>query len=328
MTKQRRTLCATIATAILLSLGTSGLFAQEPFPSRPLRIIVAYTAGTGGDVVARIIANGMLPIVGQNVIVENRPGAGGMVGTEFGAKAPADGYTLTLASVGTLIITPAMSRSVRYNTEKDFTAIGGVARSAFVVVSANTPEAPQTFQELVSRLKEKGGGTFGSPGTGTTTHLVAEIVLRQAGVKYTHVPYRGSTQSLVDVASGQVMFAFDTVGGALSLVKSGRLRPLAVSGPERVASMPGVPTISESGMPGFNVVSWWGLVAPAATPPEVVRKLSDALIRTLETAEVRTRLAGQEVEPFPLAAPALGALIRKETPMWSDLVRETKLTID
>ena len=327
MSHHRRNLCASIVTAITLSLGTSGLFAQEIFPSHPLRIVVAYTAGTGGDVVARIIAQGLLPILGQNVLVENRPGAGGMVGTEFGAKAPVDGYTLTLATVGTLIITPAMSRNVRYNAEKDFVAVGGVARSAFTVVTANTPEAPQTFQELMSRLKEK-GGTFGSPGSGTTTHLVAEIVLRQAGVKFTHVPYRGSTQSLVDVASGQVAFAFDTVGGALSLVKSGRLRPLAVSGADRVASLPGVPTIAESGMPGINLVSWWGLVAPAATPPEIVKKLSDALLRALENPEVKTRFAAQEVEPFPLPGPALGALIRKEAPMWVNLVKETKLTID
>lgn len=153
MNKHRRTLCAAVTTAIALSLGTSSLFAQETFPSRLPRIVVAYTAGTGGDVMARIVANGLTPILGPNVIVENRLGASGMVGSEFGAKVPAEGYSLTLATVGTLIITPVMSRSVRY-ANKDFVSVGGVARSAFAVVTVNMPEAPKTFQELNSRLKE------------------------------------------------------------------------------------------------------------------------------------------------------------------------------
>ena len=324
MNQPRRHLCATFATAAALAFGASALHAQDAFPSKPVKIIVAYTAGTGGDVVSRIVADALGRVLGQPVIVENNPGAGGILGTEHGAKAPPDGYTLTLATAGTLIVTPVINPAVRYKADRDFTPVGGVARSAFVVVTANTPEAPSSFQELVRRLKEK-EGTYGSPGAGTTTHLAAEIVFKQAGIKVKHVPYRGSTQSLTDVASGQVSIGVDTVGGSLPLVKAGKLKALAVTGDTHVASLPGVPTVSESGVAGLNVVGWWGLVAPAGTPPDVVGKLSDALVKALEQPDVRERLARQEVEPFPLPAAAFGGLIRKETPMWADRAAENNM---
>lgn len=322
----RRQLC--VALTLALSWGVYQVQAQEVYPSKPVRIIVAFTAGTGSDVVGRIVANAMSPILGQSLIIENRPGAGGMLGTELGAKSPADGYTLTLASAGALIIAPVMSKSgPKYHADKDFVPIGGLARSAFVVVTANTPEAPQTFQELISRVKDK-GANFGSPGTGTTTHLVGEIMLQKAGVKATHVPYRGSSQSLTDTAAGQVGFAFDTVAGALPLVRAGKLRALAVSSAERVSSMPTTPTLSEAGIPDYSIVSWWGLLAPAGTPTDVVKKLSDALLRALDTPDVKAKLAAQEVQAFPLSSAEFGALIRKETPMWTDLVLTNKLMSD
>ena len=169
MTKIRRFLCLHIASLFVLSFGLTNVAAQESFPSKPIRIIVGFTPGTGSDVVARIVSQSYSSILGQSIIIENKPGAGGMLGPEFGAKATPDGYTLTLASAGGLIIAPAMSKSPpKYKAEKDFVPIGGLAKSAFVVVTANTADAPQTFQELVTRLKEK-GGYFGSPGTGTTT---------------------------------------------------------------------------------------------------------------------------------------------------------------
>lgn len=326
MLRLRRHLLAALAVAATTCLPP--VQAQDVFPSKPVRIIVAFTAGTGSDVVGRIVAQAMSTILGQPVIIENRPGAGGMLGTEQGAKSPPDGYTITLASAGALFIAPAMSRSApKYHAEKDFVPIGGLARSAFVVVTANTPEAPQTFQELTARIKEK-GGNFGSPGNGTTTHLVGEVLLQKAGVKATHVPYRGSAQSLIDTAAGQVAFAFDTVAGALPLVRGGKLRALAVSSADRTASMPNTPTLSEAGLPGFSIVSWWGLLAPAGTPPDVVKKLSDALVRALESPDVKVKLAAQEIMPFPLPSAEFAGLIRKEMPMWTDLVRENKLTSD
>lgn len=196
-----------------------------------------------------------------------------------------------------------------------------------MVVTANTPEALHTFQELTTGIKAK-GDNFSSPGAGTTTHLVGEILLQKAGVKATHVPYRGSSQSLTDTAAGHVQFAFDTVAGALPLAQGGKLRVLAVSTPERSASLPNVPTLSEAGLTGFSIVSWWGLLAPAGTPPTIVRKLSDALLRVLDNPEVKSKLAAQEVEPFPLPSAGFANLIAKEAPMWSNLVRESKLSSD
>jgi len=328
MTKIHRLLCLNIASLFVFSMGMSNAVAQESFPSKPIRIIVGFTPGTGSDVVARIVSQSYSSILGQTVIIENKPGAGGMLGPEFGSKAAPDGYTLTLASAGGLIIAPAMSKSPpKYKAEKDFVPIGGLAKSAFVVVTANTAEAPQTFQELVKRLKDK-GGYFGSPGTGTTTHLVGEVLLKQAGVKATHVPYKGSAQAMIDTAAGQVGFSFDTVAGALPLIRAGKLRALAVTSPDRIASLSSVPTVSESGVSGFSVVGWWGLLAPAGTPPEVVAKLSDALIKSLNNPQTKSSLSAQEVEPYPLASSAFGALLLKETPMWTELVKENKLVSD
>jgi len=328
MNRIRRFLCLNMASMVVLALGMSNASAQESFPSKPIRIIVGFTPGTGSDVVARIVSQSYSNILGQPIVIENKPGAGGMLGPEFGAKATPDGYTLTLASAGGLIIAPAMSKSPpKYKAEKDFVPIGGLAKSAFVVVTANSADAPSTFQELVARLKDK-GGYFGSPGTGTTTHLVGEVLLKQAGVKATHVPYRGSSQAMTDTASGQVGFSFDTVAGALPLIRAGKLRALAVTSAERIASLPNVPTVSESGVSGFSVVGWWGLLAPAGTPPDVVTKLSDALIKSLNNPQTKSSLSAQEVEPYPLASSAFGALIFKEAPMWTELVKENKLVSD
>ena len=261
------------------------------------------------------------------MFINKGAGAGVFIATNAGANGGADGYTLTIATPGTLSIIPAMNRKVQYKTDRDFVAIGAIARSAYVVVSANTAEAPRTFGELLSRLKEK-GGTYGIPGVGSTTHLAGEVVLRQAGVKATAVPYPGSTQMLTDVVSGQVGFGFNTVGATLPLVKAGKLRALAVTSAERVASLPDVASASESGVTGLNLAGWWGMVAPAGTPPQAVKKLSDALVNALEAPEVRAKMTAMEVEPFALPAVAFGQLIRQEDPLWASLVKENKLSAE
>ena len=327
MSKLVRILFVVVSISLTTLMTTQVVLAQDNFPSRPIRIIVPYTAGTGADVLSRILAQAMTPILGQPITVENRPGAGGMVGTDFGAKAPADGYSLTMATPGTLIIIPAMNRNAKYVTERDFIPIGTVALSSYVVVTANSTNAPQNFQELLTSLKNK-GGSYGIPGIGSTTHLAAEVVLRQAGVKATPVPYPGSCQMLTDVSSGQVGFGVNVVGATLPLVKGGKLRALAVTSAARVATLPNVPSMSEVGLTGVNLVGWWGWVAPIGTPPEAVKKLSDALIKALDNPDVKAKLASQEVEPFPLSSSAFATLIRNETPLWTDLVRENKLTAD
>ena len=322
----RRTLA--LGAPLVLAAAAIRPAAAQEFPSRPVKIIVAYPPGTGSDLLVRNLSADLAKLLGQPVIVDNRAGAGGIIGTEAGARSPADGYTMTVATAGTLIITPTMTPNVPYNAEKDFVAVGGLARSAFVIVGANTPDAPKNFLELAERVARAGGANFSSPGVGTTTHLAGELMLQKAGIKATHVPYRGSAQSLGDVSSGQVLFGFDTVGATLPLVKAGRLRALAVSSATRAAALPDTQTLSESGVPGvrdFSLVGWWGLVVPSATPPEIVTRLSDAMLAVLDNPEVRKRLIAQEVEPFPISSRDLGDLIGKERPLWTEMVKQVNL---
>ena len=319
---RRKTLGALAATAALgLAMGMPAQ-AQSDFPNRPIKVIVAFTAGTGSDLLARNLTPELSRLLGQSVIVENRGGAGGIVGTEAGARAAPDGYTLTVASTGGMLIVPLMTPTAQYRHDKDFVPIGGMARSAYVLFTANTPDAPRTFQELVERVRKAPGTNFASPGVGTATHLSGELILKTAGLKGTHVAYKGSAQALGDVASGQVLFGFDTTGAALPLIKGGKLRPLAVSSQNRVTSLPDVPTLGESGLKGFYLDGWWGLYAPANTPREIVAKLSDALGKTLTDPEVRKRLAAQEVEPYPLSAAETMAQLQKELPLWQQAVKD------
>ena len=323
MDRSRRVLLAALAAAGC----APAALGQDRYPSRPIRLIVSFAAGTGGDALARIVGTTLGQQLGQPVVVDNRPGAGGVTGTEQGARAAADGYTLVLGTTSTLLTNPALNPAVRYHAERDFTAIGGMARTSFVVVTANTPEAPHTLAQLLERLRD-GRGSFGSAGVGTVTHLASELLLKRTGLAATHAPYRGSSQSLTDVAAGQLTFATDTPVAALPLIRAGRLRALAVTAAERLPSLPAVPTAVESGVPGLRVAAWWGLMAPAGLPPDLTRRLSDALLRTLAAPEVRTQLAGLELEPLALGAPQFAALIAAELPVWTDFVRQLGLKVE
>ncbi|MDM0014564.1 tripartite tricarboxylate transporter substrate-binding protein [Variovorax sp. J22P168] len=300
----------------------------EAFPNRPVKLIVAFAPGTGGDALARIVANAMGPLLGQPVIVDNRSGAGGVMGTEQGAHAPADGYTLTLGTTSTLLTNPALNPKLRYRVDKDFTPVAGLARTAFVLVTANTPEAPRALADLRQRLAGTKGGSFGSAGVGTVGHLATEYFLRQTGSSAVHVPYRGSGAALTDVAGGQLLFSCDTIVAALPLVRAGRLRVLAVTSAERTDALSGAPTAAEAGIPFMKLSAWWGLVAPAGTPPAVVARLSDAATRALAMPEVQSQLASQVMEPMPLDAAAFGQLIRTELPFWTDFVRQTGIRVE
>lgn len=301
--------------------------AEARFPDKPIKLIVAFAPGTGSDVLARIMAASMGPLLGQPIIVDNRSGAGGVMGTEQGARSPADGYTLTLATTSTLLTNPALSPKVRYRADKDFTPVAGLARTAFVLVTAETSEAPHSIADLRKRLAQ-GGSSFGSAGVGTITHLAAEVFLKQAEQKAVHVPYRGSGAALTDVASGQLLFGCDTVVAALPLIRGGRLRALAVSSPQRLPALPDVPTAAEAGIPKWQLSAWWGLVAPAGTPPTVVASLSNAALKALESPEVRGQLASQQLEAMALPAAGFGALIHSEQPFWSAFVRQTGIQVE
>ena len=317
---------ARLAGAALFALAAVSASAQQ-FPDKPVKIVVAFAPGTGSDVLARLVANGMGPILGGNVIVDNRPGGGGVVGTDSVARAPADGYTLALGTTSTLVTNPALQPNVKYSVEKDFTPVAGLGKAWYVIVTANTPESPRTFQELVARLKSA-PSPFASAGQGTITHLASEMFLHRMGVKdATHVPYKGSSQAMTDVAGAQVLFASDTVAAALPLIRAGKLRPLAVTAPERVATLPDVPTTKELGYPDLRAHAWLVLMAPANTPAPVVAKLSDAALKALATPEMKEKMKAQELEPMAMDSKALGQFIRAEAPYWNNFIKQTGIKV-
>lgn len=325
---RRQMLHAAFAAALgAVSMPRAMAQSAERFPSRPIKLIVAFAPGTGSDALARIVANAMVPLLGQPLIVDNRSGAGGATGTEQGARAAADGYTLTLATTSTLLTNPALNPKVRYRPERDFAPVAGLARTAFVLVVAETAEAPRSLAELNRVLAQK-GGSFGSPGVGTVGHLTAEYFLSQAKQKAVHVPYRGSSAALTDVAGGVLLFGCDTLVAALPLIRAGKLRALFVTAPERLSTLPNVPTVAEAGMPQLALSAWWGIVAPAGTPPTVVAALSDAAMGALGQPAVKAQLASQQLDPMPLPSAAFGALIHSELPFWTDFVRQTGIRLE
>jgi tripartite-type tricarboxylate transporter receptor subunit TctC len=313
----RFALAAVLASAALVAP------AAAEFPDKPVKIVVAFAPGTGSDVLARLVANGMGPILGGSVIVDNRPGGGGIVGTESVARSPADGYTITLGTTSTLVTNPALNPDVKYSVEKDFAPVAGLGKAWYVIVTANTPESPKTLAELTARMKAQ-PGAFASAGQGTITHLASEMYLHRMGVKNaTHIPYKGSSQALTDVTGGQMLFASDTVAAALPLIRGGKLRALAVTAPERLATLPDVPTTKELGYPDLRAHAWLVLMAPAGTPAPVVAKLADSAIKAMNTPDMREKLKAQELEPMILDSKALGEFIRNETPYWNNFIKSS-----
>lgn len=304
----------------------SPAYADPTFPNRPINLVVAFGPGTGSDTIARILSEKMREILGSPVTVENRLGGGGVIGTEYVARAKPDGYTLTMGTTSSLGTTPVLNPNAKYDVKKDFAFISGLAKSDYVIITSTRPGSPQTLGELLARLKKE-PSSFASAGVGTITHLATEMLLHKASVSATHVPYKGSGQVIIDVAAGQVLFATDSPSAALPLIKSGKLRALAVTGPTRLGALPDVPTVAESGFPGFQVLAWWCLAAPAGTPEAVIKKLSDAAQKAVASPEITDRLRKMEIEPMLMNAAELTAFIDKDIPAWTNFIRSSGIKI-
>ena len=304
----------------------SPAYADPTFPNRPINLVVAFGPGTGSDTIARILSEKMREILGSPVTVENRLGGGGVIGTEYVARAKPDGYTLTMGTTSSLGTTPVLNPNAKYDVKKDFAFISGLAKSDYVIITSTRPGSPQTLGELLARLKKE-PSSFASAGVGTITHLATEMLLHKASLTATHVPYKGSGQVIVDVAAGQVLFATDSPAAALPLIKSGKLRALAVTGPTRLGALPDVPTVAESGFPGFQVLAWWCLAAPAGTPEAVIKKLSDAAQKAVASPEITDRLRKMEIEPMLMNAAELTAFIDKDIPAWTNFIRSSGIKI-
>lgn len=295
--------------------------AAASYPGKVVRIIVPATAGGGADIIARILAQPLGKSLGQNFVVDNRPGAANIIGTEIVAKAQADGYTLLLGTTGPLANNPLLYAKLPYDSVKDFAPISNVANSAFVLVVHPTLPA-KSIAELISLAKAKPGElSYASWGRGSATHLAAELFMTMTHVKMVQVPYKGSGNAMPDMLAGNVQLAFDSMLSSVPYIHAGRLRPLGVTALKRSSVLPEVPTISESGLDGFEAGSWYGLLAPAKTPREIVTKLHDEIIKALKLPEVQERLATLGTEPIGSTPAQFGDQILRDLAKWGKVVQ-------
>jgi tripartite-type tricarboxylate transporter receptor subunit TctC len=309
----------------LLSLGSAAAFGQAPWPAKPVRLVVGFPPGTTGDLLARIAAPRMSESLGQPVVVENRPGAGSSIAAEAVAKAAPDGHTLLLSTIANAI-NPSLYK-LGFDFSRDLAAIALLADVSGLL--AAHPSAPPTVRALISAAKADPGKIhFASSGNGTVTHLWGEMFSGSAGIKLVHVPYKGSSQAVTDVLAGNVALLFTPASTVIPHVASGRLSALAVIGRQRLAALPDVPTLAEQGIAGFESGLWFGLNAPAGTPPAVIERLNAEVRRVFGLADVKAQLAAQGIDPAPGSAEAFATFIRQETQKWARVVRESGTKVD
>jgi tripartite-type tricarboxylate transporter receptor subunit TctC len=311
--------------AAVVALGISAAQAQ-PYPTRPIKLIVPFPPGGPVDVMARVVVQRLATGLGQ-VIIDNRSGAGGTLGSKAAGMAEPDGYTLLFGSSTTLAAGPSLYRNPGYDPVKSFVPVGMISSVPFVLAIA--PHVPaRTLGDLVTYAKANPGKVnFGAP-TGTLPHLTGEMLKMRAGIDIVHIPYKGAATAITDVLSGQMDMAFEPISVMVGHVREGKVIPLVVTGAERSPELPDVPTMIESGYPGFVSMSWTGIVAPAGTPPEVVAKLNRAVIDSFRSKEAADSLARLGAEPKFGTPEAFGATIAAEIPKWAEIVRAAGLRLD
>lgn len=324
----RRSLLAALLSLGLLLPHALPVGAQAAFPNRPIRVVIGFPAGGPLDQHARAWADRLDKILGQPVVIEYKPGAGGSIGADYVAKSSADGHTLLLANTGTMVINPALYARLPYDTLRDFAPVARTAQQPLALI-VNPAVPARTLQEFVALARARPGTlNYASAGNGGISHLVPEMFKRAAGIFMVHLPYRGSAPAFTDVMAGQAQFMAESVPQAAQYHHQGKVRALAVTSRARNPALPDVPTVIEQGYPGFEVVGFYGVLAPAATPKDVVAKLSDAFRSVLENPELRAKMVALGADPAYLPAPEFARFLASEMPRWAKAVRESGATID
>ena len=316
-----------LKAAAVLAAGIYPARPRAQYPGRPIRLIVPGGAGASTDAVARIVQNPGQLALGQPLVVENIVGAGGVVGTMEVVRSPPDGYALLLASMGTHVLVPLLVPSAGFDTLRDLAPITKLVNVPGIILAA--PDLPvRNLSELIALARTSPQPlAYGTPGVGTSAHLMAELLCTRVGIKLLQIPYKSSPQSYVDLMAGRIPLVFTLVTGVQGLVASGKMKPIAVTGARRIGALPQVPTVQESGVPDFDVVSWYGLMAPAGTPPAIVDRVYGAMKQVLRSDEVRNRLADLGAETAGNSPAEFAGDLRAEFQKWGELIQAAKIKV-
>ena len=316
-----------LLTASALALATTAAFAQS-YPSKSVRLISPFAPGGGADITCRALAQKLSAAFGQQVVVDNRGGAGGLVGVEIAAKSPPDGYTIVLGTIGNIAVAPSMYSKMPYDPQKDLVPIGQTANTLNVLVVH--PSLPaKTVKEFIAVAKKNPDKLlFGSSGAGAADHLAGELFNIMAGVKMVHIPYKGGAPAMLDLVAGQVQLVFATVATALGSIEANRIRPIAMTGNQRYERLPNIPTISEGGLKGFEANNWYGLFAPAGTPRDVIARIHAETAKALGMADVKTRLLDAGIIATSSTPEVFAGYIKSETQKWAKVVKAANIKPD
>jgi tripartite-type tricarboxylate transporter receptor subunit TctC len=314
---------AGLAVAVL-----SPAAAAQGYPNKPIRLILAVPAGATPDVTARLLTPGLSQVLGQQLVVDNRGGAGGLIGAELASKASPDGYTVFIGSPGALTILPHLRKNVPYDTLRDFAPISLISIGPFVLIT--NPSVPvKTVKELIALAKAQPGKlSYASAGNGVANHLAMELFKQMTGVDIVHVPYKGAPQAVIDVMSGNMQMMFNSIAPILANIKAGRLRVLGVASAKRSPQLPDVPTISEAGVPGFEAVNWFGMFAPAKTPSPIITRLNEAVVKVVRSPEVQSQFTALGADAVGSSPDEFAAFMRRDMEKYAKIVKISGARLD
>ena len=316
-----------ILTGLLALAATQCAIAEDKYPNKPVTIIVPQAAGGANDAIARVIAQKLSEQLGQTFVVDNRPGAGGNVGTVAAAKAKPDGYTLMITADSSMVINPSLYKSTGFDPVKDFQPVSTLATAGYVLV-ANPAFPAKNMAEFIALAKQQPKKIYiGSAGNGTLNHLIGEMLGKATGIDLVHVPYKGAAAAVTDLVGGQVQVSVQSLPSSISFIKSGKIKVLGVVNEKRVPALPDSPTIGET-VKGFGTTPWYGMFVPAGTPKAIVQQLNAEIAKALESKDAIERLAGVGCEPFKSSPEQFASLVRDDLPRWAKIVKDAGATVD